>query len=140
MPHRRIREVAGELGLDVERILPHGHYIAKIPLAEYETRKERPDGSLILAVRDYGPGIPAQEMGKVFTVFYRVESEMVRKTSGTGIGLSLVKRLCAFLHIKITMANADPGPGLEVSFLIPPMPAESTGVQKIIEGEGGGAP
>jgi signal transduction histidine kinase len=104
------------------------------------TTRQQPDGSLILAVRDYGPGIPAQEMGKVFTVFYRVESEMVRKTSGTGIGLSLVKSLCAFMHIKITMANADPGPGLEVSFLIPPMPAESTGVQKIIEGEGGGAP
>lgn len=48
LPPRRIREVASELGLDTERILPHGHYIAKIPLSEYEARKDRPDGHLIL--------------------------------------------------------------------------------------------
>jgi formate--tetrahydrofolate ligase len=40
--------VAAELGLDTERILPHGHYIAKIPIAELEARQRQPDGHLIL--------------------------------------------------------------------------------------------
>ena len=48
LPPRRISEAAAELGLDTERILPHGHYIAKIPIAELETRQKQPDGHLIL--------------------------------------------------------------------------------------------
>jgi formate--tetrahydrofolate ligase len=47
-PHRRIQEVAVELGLDPRVILPHGHYIAKIPIDELEARAHAPDGKLIL--------------------------------------------------------------------------------------------
>jgi len=48
LPSRRIPEVAVELGLNPECILPHGHYIAKIPIGELETRQRQPDGQLIL--------------------------------------------------------------------------------------------
>jgi formate--tetrahydrofolate ligase len=47
-PPRRISEVARELGLDPDKILPHGHYIAKIPIAELGARQRQPDGRLIL--------------------------------------------------------------------------------------------
>jgi formate--tetrahydrofolate ligase len=46
VPPRRIQEVARELGLDPERILPHGHYIAKVPLDGLSPRKKT--GNLIL--------------------------------------------------------------------------------------------
>ena len=45
---RRIQDVARELALDTEQILPHGHYIAKIPISELEQRADREDGSLVL--------------------------------------------------------------------------------------------
>jgi formate--tetrahydrofolate ligase len=48
LPPRRIRAVAEELGLDGEQILPHGHFIAKIPLEELERRADAKDGQLIL--------------------------------------------------------------------------------------------
>jgi formate--tetrahydrofolate ligase len=48
LPPRKVKAVAEELGLDTEKILPHGHYIAKVPLEEYESRKKLPDGDLIL--------------------------------------------------------------------------------------------
>jgi formate--tetrahydrofolate ligase len=47
-PPRRIHEVARELGLQTDEILPHGHYIAKIPIHELEVRQQQPDGNLIL--------------------------------------------------------------------------------------------
>lgn len=47
-PPRRVSEVARELGLDTEAILPHGHYIAKVPIQELTARADRPDGRLIL--------------------------------------------------------------------------------------------
>jgi formate--tetrahydrofolate ligase len=48
LPPRRIQAVAAELGLDCDRILPHGHYIAKVPVDELVQRQDRPDGKLIL--------------------------------------------------------------------------------------------
>ncbi len=48
VPPRKISAVAAELGLNPDRILPHGHYIAKIPLEELDQRQGRPDGKLIL--------------------------------------------------------------------------------------------
>ncbi len=72
-----------------------------------------------LAVRDYGPGIPPAEMKKVFQEFYRVENEMTRRTSGTGIGLSMVKKLCTLTNMKIEMENANPGLRTKIHF--PPL-------------------
>jgi formate--tetrahydrofolate ligase len=45
---RRIQEVAAELGLSPELLLPHGHYIAKVPITELQQRHSQPDGRLIL--------------------------------------------------------------------------------------------
>ncbi len=77
------------------------------------------NGDMYLAVRDYGPGIPASEMKKVFQEFYRVENEMTRSTSGTGIGLSMVKKLCTLTNMKIEIENA--GPGLRTKIHFPPL-------------------
>lgn len=48
LPSRRITEVAAELGLDPDKILLHGHYIAKVPIDELKARADRADGNLIL--------------------------------------------------------------------------------------------
>ena len=48
IPPRRIRDVAAELGLDPDEILPHGHYIAKIPYDQLQQRADEPDGDLVL--------------------------------------------------------------------------------------------
>ena len=39
LPPRRVKDVAAELGLDTDGILPHGHYIAKIPITELAARQ-----------------------------------------------------------------------------------------------------
>ena len=47
-PPRRIQEVATELGLDPDTILPHGHYIAKVPVDPLAASKPSRMGKLIL--------------------------------------------------------------------------------------------
>lgn len=74
------------------------------------------DNDIFFVVRDYGPGIPAAEMSKVFEEFYRVENEMTRKTNGTGIGLSMVKKLCSLTNMKIEIENANPGLRTKIHF------------------------
>ena len=45
---RRVQEIAQDLGLDPAVILPHGHYIAKVPVSELDDRSAEADGELIL--------------------------------------------------------------------------------------------
>jgi formate--tetrahydrofolate ligase len=48
LPPRRIGKVAEELHLDPDKILPHGHFIAKVPIDELIARQDQPDGRLVL--------------------------------------------------------------------------------------------
>jgi formate--tetrahydrofolate ligase len=48
LPPRRIGKVAEELHLDPDKILPHGHFIAKVPIDELIARQGQPDGRLVL--------------------------------------------------------------------------------------------
>jgi two-component system OmpR family sensor kinase len=54
-------------------------------------------GAAVLRVADTGPGIPAQDQGRVFDRFYRVDGARVRSVGGggTGLGLSVVRSLVA---------------------------------------------
>lgn len=67
------------------------------------------EDDVYFVVRDYGPGIPVKEMNRVFDEFYRIGNEMTRQAAGTGIGLSMVKKLCNMTNMKIEMENANPG-------------------------------
>lgn len=67
------------------------------------------DGGLVLGVRDYGPGIPAGQIRRIFDLFYRVGSELTRETQGTGIGLALVRQLARAMGGDISVRNVQPG-------------------------------
>ena len=43
-------------------------------------------------VEDHGPGIPNLQRKKIFEEFYRIGSESTRETTGTGLGLALVRK------------------------------------------------
>jgi signal transduction histidine kinase/DNA-binding response OmpR family regulator len=50
-------------------------------------------GTLLIDVEDTGIGIPAAELDEVFKPFVQVQSQRAAEKEGTGIGLSIVKRL-----------------------------------------------
>jgi signal transduction histidine kinase len=77
----------------------------------------RPDaGGVRLAVRDHGPGVPARHLGKIFEPFYRGESELTRRSKGTGLGLALVRGLVECMGARVVGRNAADG-GFEVAVL-----------------------
>jgi signal transduction histidine kinase len=68
------------------------------------------------AVRDYGPGVPREQMKKIFGLFYRTESELTRESVGTGIGLAIVHQLTTAMSGKVDVVNRDPGAEFRLSF------------------------
>lgn len=69
---------------------------------------------LCLSVRDYGPGIPRDQMKRIFRLFYRSGNALTRETMGTGIGLALVRQLVLAMQGRVDAINADPGAELRV--------------------------
>ena len=77
------------------------------------------DGPVIaIRVRDSGPGIPAQELERVFEPFYRLESSRNRDSGGTGLGLSIARDIAQAHGGSLTLSN-PPGGGLEAALLLP---------------------
>lgn len=72
-------------------------------------------------VRDHGPGIPGEDLRRVFDRFYR--SRTSQDVRGSGIGLSLVRHI-AEAHGGTAWAENMPDGGAQVSFSVPtPRPA-----------------
>jgi two-component system phosphate regulon sensor histidine kinase PhoR len=85
-------------------------FSAKAQLREVEIGCERLRGGAVrFWVRDYGPGVPRDQMKKVFRLFYRAEGALTRKTPGTGIGLALVQGLAQAMGGAVDLVNRNPG-------------------------------
>lgn len=76
-----------------------------------------PNGALV-TVRDHGPGVPAEELARIFEPFYRTDSARTRSSGGTGLGLAIARTAVERHGGHICAKNADGG-GLEVTIKLP---------------------
>lgn len=76
------------------------------------------DGARI-TVRDHGPGLPEEELERVFEPFYRTESSRNRDTGGTGLGLAIARNLLRAQGGEVTLANAPDGGLVATVTLLP---------------------
>jgi signal transduction histidine kinase len=70
-----------------------------------------------VAVRDHGPGVAAGHLGRIFDPFYRGESELTRRSTGTGLGLALVRGLVERMGGRVSGHNVAGG-GFEVEIVL----------------------
>ena len=75
------------------------------------------DGTAQVTVRDHGPGVPEEDLERIFAPFYRVEGSRDAARGGTGLGLSLTQRAVLLHHGMIVARNANPG--LQITLQIP---------------------
>jgi len=62
-----------------------------------------------IEVQDEGPGIPEEDLGRVFERFYRVDKSRARDPGGTGLGLAIVRHLVELHGGKVVAANRPTG-------------------------------
>ena len=79
----------------------------------------RQQGSWVeVSVTDSGEGIPAEDLPNIFERFYRVDKSRARATGGSGLGLTIAKRLVEAHGGKIE-AQSELGKGSCFSFTVP---------------------
>jgi signal transduction histidine kinase len=83
------------------------------------------DGQYRLAVSDTGPGIPAEDLARVFERFYRVDKSRARP-GGTGLGLAIVRNLVHVLGGEIQAGNRETG-GAVFTITLPLRESEEAG-------------
>jgi len=83
-----------------------------------EIRAHRTADTVEITVRDHGPGIPAQALGRIFEPFYRPEAARQRATGGAGLGLAIVRRSIEACGGTVTATLASPT-GLSVHLRLP---------------------
>jgi len=71
-----------------------------------------------VSVSDTGEGIPAEDLPNIFERFYRVDRSRARATGGSGLGLTIVKRLVEAHGGEITV-QSELGKGSRFSFTLP---------------------
>jgi signal transduction histidine kinase len=77
------------------------------------------EGRVVVGVRDFGPGVPAAHLRRVFEPFYRGEDELTRSAKGSGIGLALVRDLAERMGAAVRGSNVAGG-GFRVEICLDP--------------------
>jgi len=76
------------------------------------------DNFVEVSITDNGEGIPAEELPNIFERFYRVDKSRTRATGGSGLGLTIARRLVEAHGGKLTV-QSEPGKGSRFTFTIP---------------------
>jgi signal transduction histidine kinase len=76
------------------------------------------DGRVDFVVEDDGPGLPEDQLERVFAPFYRVETSRSRDTGGVGLGLAVARDVARAHGGEVMLANM-PGGGLRATLSLP---------------------
>ncbi|WAS91766.1 ATP-binding protein [Nannocystis punicea] len=92
---------------------------AKFTQAGTVTLRVRRDGErMTFAVDDTGIGMTAEETQRVFEAFHQADSSAARRAGGTGLGLTITRRLCEMLGGRISVVST-PGQGSVFTIELP---------------------
>jgi PAS domain S-box-containing protein len=114
--HARIVQVISNLLGNAVKFTPAGGHIL--------VRAARDGNHAALSVRDDGPGVPPQDLQRIFNLFEQGEQDIARTLGGLGLGLSLVQQLVNMHGGEVSaFSTGVPGEGSEFVVRLPAVAA-----------------
>lgn len=110
----RIRQIVNNFLSNAVKYTKRGHVILKISYS----RIDEENINLRIDVKDSGIGIQKKDMENLFQNFTRLEEHKNRNIEGTGLGLSLTKRLVDMMHGEVQI-ESQYGEGSTFTAIIP---------------------
>jgi signal transduction histidine kinase len=80
------------------------------------------DDEVFFRVIDTGPGIPPEQLDRIFDPFWQAEGGLTRRMGGTGLGLSVAHRLTELLGGELSVSS-EVGEGSTFSISLPLRPS-----------------
>ena len=125
----RVRQILVNLLNNAVKFTPPGGTVTvECALARQPERDARLSGTgpwVVIRVKDTGIGIPAGRISSIFDPFVQVESGHTRAVDGSGLGLTISRRLARLMGGDLT-ARSEPGKGSVFSLWL----AEATAIQR----------
>jgi len=107
---RKFKQIVINLLSNAVKFTPEG---GRVTLAA-----DRVNGAYSISVKDTGIGIAADDQEKIFEEFKQVGTDYARKAEGTGLGLTLTRKLVE-LHGGQIRVESEPGKGSKFTFTLP---------------------
>ena len=122
----KVKEIIYNLVSNAVKFTPEGGKIGM--------RAKKIDSEIEVVVWDTGVGIAAENMGKIFEGFFRVDTPYSRVTEGTGLGLPLSKKLVELHGGNFAVESEGLGKGTLVRFTLPIISNKEVQNEKSISG------
>ena len=107
----RLRQVIVNLLDNAVRYAPPGTTVGL-------TATTAPNGRVKIGITDAGPGVPDDQLPRLFDRFFRGDESRDRRTGGVGLGLAIVRQLVTLQGGTVEASNRTPH-GLQVSVTLP---------------------
>lgn len=121
----RVRQIlVNLLGNAVKFTEPGGHITIRGGATQqpaHEAALGGPGPWVFLGVDDTGPGIPAAHLSRIFDPFVQVDAGHTRPRDGSGLGLTICRRLARVMHGDVTVRSED-GKGSSFTVWLPAAP------------------
>lgn len=85
---------------------------------EVRVSVERVPERIIIRIDDHGPGVPAEQLDRLFEPFFRIEASRPRSSGGTGVGLAIAERSIKLHGGSVSASNRATG-GLSIKVSLP---------------------
>ena len=110
----RIRQVVTNLVGNAVKFTPRGHVLIIVNCESDDGEKAQ----VHVAVEDTGPGIPAEQVDRLFEKFSQLDGSTTRKYGGTGLGLAISKQLVNLMGGEVGVTS-QVGQGSTFWFTLP---------------------
>ena len=117
----RLKQIFVNIISNAVKYTPEG---GKIDVSVSDTATDGGRRVLLFRCADNGIGMSAEFLKRIFVPFERVENSTVSKIEGTGLGMSIVKKMIDLMGGTIEI-QSQPGEGTDVSIRIPLRPDKS---------------
>ncbi len=112
----RLRQILNNLLSNAVKFTESGEVVVTVSAAGTSGDDDR--CWLRLSVRDTGIGIPPDRQTQIFAAFTQEDSSITRRFGGTGLGLTITRRLCDLLGGTISVSS-EPGTGSDFMVELP---------------------
>ncbi|GGC62233.1 histidine kinase [Undibacterium terreum] len=114
----RLQQVLVNLTANALKFTERGEVAVLVKMVQLQSVKNRPVATLSFSVRDTGIGMSTEQQGRLFSSFSQADSSFTRRFGGTGLGLTISKRLVELMGGNIVVRSEE-GKGSEFVVTLP---------------------